>query len=299
MKEVAFYIMNSKGYYVLKNFINKFGCKCITYIVSSEDKNIQKDFFDEIKLLAEKEKLKFFHRSESEKIALIENYFDGYKFAIGWRWLIENEKNLIVFHDSLLPKYRGFSPLVNCLINGEKVVGVTALFASPEYDKGDIISQKSLNIEYPIKIIEAIQKIEPLYFDLVDEIYSKIQNNCELIGSKQDESLSTYSIWLEKDDYFIDWSWSAEKIKRFVDATGYPYDNAKAYLNGKIIKIIDVEVEKNIVVENRERHIGKVIFIKEKTPIVVCGDGLVVLKDFRDEYNNKITINFRSKFKGK
>ncbi len=295
MNKIAFYIMNSKGYYVLKNFIEKFGTSSIDYIVSSEDKNIQKDFFDEIKSVAQKENIKFFSRFDD--FVNIEKSFLGYKFAIGWRWLIKDEKNLIVFHDSLLPKYRGFAPLVNCLVNNEKTGGVTALFASSEYDKGDIIAQKSFKISYPIKINEAIEKIEPLYFELVDEIYSKIQNDYALKATKQDEGAATYSLWLDSEDYFIDWSWSAKKIKRFVDAVSYPYDNAKANLNGEIIKFIDVEIVEDVLVEHRDRHIGKVIFIKDGIPIVVCSDGLIGLKEIRDKDDNEMFINFRSRFK--
>ncbi len=295
MNKIAFYIMNSKGFYVLKNFIDKFGSSSVVYVVSSEDKNIQKDFFDEIKELSQKEKIKFFSRFED--VALIEKNFSGYKFAIGWRWLIKDEKNLIVFHDSLLPKYRGFAPLVNCLINNEKWGGVTALFASSEYDKGDIIAQRIFEINCPININEAIQKTEPLYFELVDEIFTNIQNKNELKAIKQDESKASYSLWLDSEDYFIDWSWSADKVKRFVDATGYPYDNAKAYINGEIVKFIDVEIVTDVVVEHRERHIGKVIFIKNGEPVVVCSDGLIGLKEIRDENDNEIFINFRSRFK--
>jgi methionyl-tRNA formyltransferase len=295
MNEIAFYIMNSKGYFVLKNFINKFGDYNISYVVSSEDKNIQKDFFDEIKELAKNKKIRFFNRFEN--IAPTEKEFSGYKFAIGWRWLIKDERNLIVFHDSLLPKYRGFAPLVNCLVNNEKMGGVTALFATHEYDKGDIIAQKNFEINYPMKISDAIDKIEPLYFELVDEIYSKIQNDYELKAIKQDENQATYSLWLDSEDYFIDWAWSAEKIKRFVESVGYPYGNAKAYLNGEIIKFLDVEIAEDVVVENRERHVGKVIFIKDGMPIVVCVDGLIGLKDIRDKDNKEMFINFRSRFK--
>ena len=175
--------------------------------------------------------------------------------------------------------------------------GVTALFASSEYDKGDIIAQKSFEINYPIKISEAIDKIEPLYFELVDEIFTQIQNGEQLNATKQDESKANYSLWLDSEDYFIDWSWSAEKIKRFVDAVGYPYDNAKTYLNGEIVKFIDVEIVEDVVVEHRERHIGKVIFIKEGTPIVVCTDGLIGLRDIFDQNDNEMFINFRSRFK--
>lgn len=171
------------------------------------------------------------------------------------------------------------------------------MFASSEYDKGDIISQKSFEINYPIKISEAIDKIEPLYFELVDEIFTKIKSCEELNATKQDENKATYSLWLDNEDYFIDWSWSADKIKRFVDAVGYPYDNAKAYLNSEVVKFIDVEIVQDVVVENRERHIGKVIFINNFVPVIVCNDGLIGLIDIRDENNNEMFINFRSRFK--
>ena len=294
MSKIAFYIMNSKGFYVLKKFIEKFGSENIEYIVSSEDKNLKKDYFKEIKELANLNKISFFNRFDN--FFEIEKSFCSYKFAIGWRWIIANSSNLIVFHDSLLPKYRGFAPLVNTLINGDNKGGVTALFASDEYDKGDIIAQKSFEIKYPIKIESAIKQIEPLYFELVDEIYNQIKDNNKLQAQKQDEDSATYSLWLDNEDYFIDWSWSADKIKRFVDAVGYPYDNAKAHLNGKIVKFVDVEIAGDVKIENRKRHIGKVIFIKDGYPIIVCKKGLLKLIDIRDEKNNKLMINFRSKF---
>ncbi len=171
------------------------------------------------------------------------------------------------------------------------------MFASSEYDKGDIIAQKSFKISYPIKINEIINKIEPLYMELVNMIFIQIQNGEQLKAKKQNESKTTYSLWLDSEDYFIDWSWSAGKIKRFVDAVGYPYDNAKAYLNDEFVKFVDVEIVEDVVVEHRERHVGKVIFIKDKMPIIVCSEGLIGLKDIRDKNNNEVFINFRSRFK--
>ena len=86
-----------------------------------------------------------------------------YQLAIGWRWLISGTENLIVLHDSLLPKYRGFAPLVNSLINGEQEIGVTAIWAGPEFDAGEIIFQEKAGICYPIKIQEAIEIVSGLY----------------------------------------------------------------------------------------------------------------------------------------
>jgi len=48
-KKIAFYLMNEKGFYVLKNFVEEFGSYNIEYIVSNQDKNLKKDYFDEIK----------------------------------------------------------------------------------------------------------------------------------------------------------------------------------------------------------------------------------------------------------
>jgi len=295
MYKVAFYAMNSKGYFVLKKFIEKFNSDSIVYIISCEDMNIKNDYYKKIQALAKKSKIKFFNRHENIKD--IESSFNGYKFAIGWRWIIKNDTNLIVFHDSILPKYRGFSPLVNSLINYEEMIGVSALLANKEYDKGDIVSQKSLEISYPIKIEEVINKIQPLYFYLVNEVYQKIEQGISLQINKQNEDNATYSIWLDKKDYFIDWkNWSANKIKRFVDAVGYPYDGAKVYLDGKIINFIDINVMNDVVIENRARHIGKVIFIKNGFPVVVCQKGLIQLVDIRDDKNNPIALNLRSRF---
>ena len=294
MDKVAFYIMNANGYYTVKCFIEKFGVDSIAYIVSSEDIAIKEDFFEEIRILAEKSKIKFYNRiediSESGKLPRV------YKFTIGWRWLIKNENNLIVFHDSLLPKYRGFAPLVNSLINGERRVGVTALLASGEYDKGDIIAQKHLDVKYPIKISEARNQIQPLYFYLVSKVFIKIKKNIVLKANKQDENEATYSPWLDSEDYYIDWSWSAQKIKRFVDAVGYPYDGAKAFLDGKIVNFVDVNIESDVIIENRNRHVGKVIFIKNDLPVVVCQKGLIQLVDIKDNKNNRIHPRFRSRF---
>ena len=297
-KKIAFYVMNEKGFYTLKKFIKQFSSVNIEYIVSSVDKNVKKDYYDEIKELCRRYKISFIDRSSD--YLKEEKLFSGYKFAIGWRWIIENDANLIVFHDSLLPKYRGFAPLVNALVSNENEIGVTALFASNEYDKGDIIMKKRMNVAYPIKINEAIKQIRPLYYELVKDIYKFILNAKSIPRQKQDESKSTYSLWLDENDYFIDWkNWSAKKIRRFIDATGYPYDNAKAYLNTKIVYFVDVNIIEDVNIEERERHIGKVIFIKKGIPVVVCRKGLLQLLDIRESNNKRLAINFRNRFEGR
>ena len=171
------------------------------------------------------------------------------------------------------------------------------MFADCKYDRGDVIAQKSTDFTYPIKIEDAIRQIEPLYFELVDEIYTRVLAGEPLTGYKQDDNQATYSLWLDHEDYFIDWAWTSEKIKRFVDAVGYPYDGAKSRLNNEVVIFKEVDVQDDVVVEHRERHIGKVIFIEQGAPVVVCSQGLLVLKEITDANGNKLQINFRSRFK--
>lgn len=292
--EIAFYLMTEKGYETLNYFIGKFGPTSIKYIVGSEDKKIKKDYFNEIKVVSEENNIKFYNRTTFDNE--IENKFEGYKFSISWRWIIKNDKNLIVFHDSLLPKYRGFAPLVNSLVNGEKEIGVTALFATDEYDKGKIIEQKSIQINYPISIENAISLINPLFYTILESIYTKLQNKVKLKSYIQNEQEATYSCWLNSSDYFINWHWETEKIQRFVDAVGFPYDGAKTKFDNKIITVLNTYREKNINIEDRERHIGKIIFFKNNRPTVICKDGLLSIGKMIALDGKEVHINFRTKF---
>jgi methionyl-tRNA formyltransferase len=294
MNKVAFYVMNSKGYYILEKFIKQFGKESVEYVVSNTDKHVRNDFFEEIRTLAGHYAIPFYQKNDDYKNH--ETVFEGYRFAIGWRWIIEKTDRLIIFHDSLLPKYRGFAPLVNALINKEPKIGVTALFATNEYDKGDILAQESIRITYPITIEEAIAKIQPLYYKLICNIYLKIKERNILNSTKQNEELASYSLWLDDKDYFVDWSWSADKIKRFIDAVGYPFDGAKAYLNNNIVILANACVLSDVYVEHRERHIGKIIFFDGKAPVVVCKEGLLEINDIRNIEDKKIKVSFRSRF---
>jgi methionyl-tRNA formyltransferase len=295
MFKFGFYILGLKGYRSLLEFINTFGAEKVGFVVSSKDLGVKNDFYEEIQMLCKENTIDFYERTKAKNF-LCREVINA--FAIGWRWIISDCQNLIVFHDSLLPKYRGFAPLVNALINGENRVGVTALRASENYDTGSIISQEYLEVVYPIKIGVIIDRITDLYVRLLLDICSKILNGNELALKEQDELCATYSPWRNALDYYIDWQQSSSSIARFVDALGDPYDGAKTIIDSQIIKINEVEVVDDVIVENRRSHIGKVLFMCNKYPIVICGSGLLKIIDFSDEKNNSLVgkMPFRTRF---
>ncbi|MFN5627741.1 MAG: methionyl-tRNA formyltransferase [Bacteroidota bacterium] len=286
---IRLYTLGYKGFYAL-SALNNNQRKFVSEVVIAKDKSVQKDYFNETKDFCQQNNILFYERGKEE-------FSDAeYSIAIGWRWLINDNKKLLVFHDSLLPKYRGFNPLVTALIKGDLEIGLTALMASEEYDRGPIIAQKKIKIAYPIKINEAIERISELYAQLLIELIEKIDKNIiSEISQKEEEA--TYSLWRDEEDYFINWNDSAQNIKRFIDSVGFPYNGAKTMVETIAVRIFDASAEEDVFIENRSP--GKVIFKRENNFIITCGKGLLSVRDFYDDFGNRIDFSnkFRLRFK--
>jgi len=270
---VGLYLLGEKGFVVLCELLKSFNSQNISFICIGTDKNIAIDYFEEIKKLCIEKRIDWFRRQD------ILNIKADYTFAVGWRWIINDSENLIVLHDSLLPKYRGFAPLVNMLINGEERIGVTALMASSEYDCGKIINQKSIEISYPITIQQAIEIISPLYAEVVCLICRNLKESIVLNAFVQDESLATYSLWRDESDYDIDWNLTSEQIIRFINAVSYPYAGASTYYKNNKIRIMSATKIDNVYVIDRKQHVGKCIFKRKNKLVIICGEGLVQLNE--------------------
>jgi methionyl-tRNA formyltransferase len=283
------FLQGLKGLEALKGFYSILGASQLVVVIGA-DKKIDNDYSIEIEAYCKKNRISVVSKNEdpSEMIFTI---------AVGWQRIINDvpNKKIIVFHDSILPRYRGFNPLVTALINGDKELGVSAILAETTYDTGPVLAQKTIAITYPLKISTAIIKIAEVYKMLSVEIASLlIKNNLNYVA--QDMAQATYSLWRDEQDYFIDFEWSSERIKRHVDAVGSPYQGAQAYLNGEKVFIDEVEVATDVNIENRTP--GKIIFLQESTPTVVCGEGLLKILLMRDSYGKSLKISrFRSRFK--
>jgi len=289
---LTLYLLNKKGYKVLTALTNsKIYLNSIDLVVGARDKGNEEDYFDEIRVLCNNYNIKYIERSQNLTIQ------SELSLAIGWRWLIKNQKNLIVLHDSFLPKYRGFSPTVNMLINGESYLGASAIWANDKMDEGDIIFQKKVGITYPLKIQKAIELIASLYVDIVLNIMNAILEKNVLPSLPQMKNDATYSIWRNEDDYYIDWAKEAAEIVRFVDAVGYPYGGAKSKTEeGEIIRIRECEVVHDIISEIPAP--GKLLMYDEEYPIILCGKKAVKLLIIEDLNDNPFVFKkFRTRLK--
>lgn len=292
MNSFVLFLMGKKGLSCLEAILS-ITENNLKKAVFATDKSVENDYSDDIISLCKLHNIPFSNKNEFDYNELKDvDYF----IAISWRWLINDESNkLIVLHDSILPKYRGFNPLVSALINGENEIGVTAIFANKEFDRGDIIDSKKTSINYPIKIEDAINKISICYQELLVEVIKKIQHKTIQSIPQNDEEAS-YSLWRDEEDYFIDWNLDSNTIERTINALGFPYNGAKTIMENQTIILSEAKAIEDINIVNRTP--GKVIFMEEGNPIIVCGKGLLKINEMKSLDSKVIQLSkFRTRLK--
>lgn len=294
--------MTAKGLATLAHLVTNLPKATIAAVVVGKDAAVQNDYAQEIADLAQAHNIPVFPRQDSQGLlaALANNGDTYFRMAISWRWLLPTADALgplVVLHDSPLPRYRGFAPLVNMLINGEPEIGVTSLFAGEDYDVGPIIAQAVTPITYPITIASAILTLEPLYAQVALQTVEKLLEHPDYPGSPQVEAQATYSLWRDEADYRLDWTLDAHTLARTVDALGYPYNGAQCLCNDSPAIVLAATPLPDVTIENRTP--GKVLFVKAGLPIVVCGKGLLRIDQLvaTDTVQSLLPLQkFRSRF---
>lgn len=126
---------------------------------------------------------------------------------------ILNEKFLSIapcinVHPSLLPKYRGATPIQSALLSGDKVTGVSIMKVVRAVDAGDVIAQKQIEIEDEDDYISLQDKLADVGGDLLVEVLDLFEKGqVQAVG--QDESKATFCRKLEKGDGLLDFNKSA------------------------------------------------------------------------------------------
>lgn len=296
MPRIVLYLLGRKGYEVLTAANLGGHLDMVDLVVVGRDTNVHEDFSDKVIDYCRKYGFDYCERNQApQNINQPEIYT---AIAAGWKWLIrEPYRQIIVFHDSLLPKYRGFNPLVTALLNYDSQIGVTAIIANRDYDCGDVVESKAIRVQYPIKISEAIDKISKSYFELAQAVLNKFRDVDVLCGYPQDEGEASYSVWRDDEDYQIDWTHTAEFIAHFVNSVSFPYKGASALYGDKRIRILEATAVPDIYIVNRD--VGKMIFLIDSKPIVICGAGLLRIEIAVDEQGNSVLPfeSFRTRLK--
>jgi methionyl-tRNA formyltransferase len=188
---------------------------------------------------------------------------------------------VINVHASLLPKYRGASPIQTAILNGDEKTGVTIMLLDEQMDHGPILAQKKVKIlpydDFAVLHDKLAGMGAKLLIETIpDYLSGKIQ------GKKQKDSDATYCKLIKKEDGKIDWHKSAIEIERQVRAFN-PWPGAFTNWEGKTLKIFKSEV----IEEKGPYVIGEVFKYKEGLA-VNCGQGALEIINLQLEGKNKV-----------
>ena len=114
-------------------------------------------------------------------------------------------------HASLLPEYRGSAPINWCIINGEKIAGVTTMLTDVGMDTGDMLLRRETEIGDMETAGELTQRLSEIGAQLLIDTLREYPNG-SIVPQKQDESRASYQPMLNREMARIDWRRSASEI---------------------------------------------------------------------------------------
>lgn len=158
-------------------------------------------------------------------------------------------------HPSLLPKYRGPSPIQSAILNGDREIGVTIILMDAKVDHGPILAQKKTIIGENETAIDLSDRLAVLGAGLlIDVIPDWISGKTRL--RRQDEKRATYTKILTREDGEINWKKPAKEIEGQIRAFN-PWPGTYAFHKGKRLKILKARLEKNKLIIEEVQLEGK------------------------------------------
>lgn len=190
----------------------------------------------------------------------------------------------INIHASLLPKYRGASPMQQALLNGDNISGVTIMSMDKGLDTGDILHTKEFNIkDYNLPMLhdELSAVGSELIIEVLDNIEFFYKNR-----RKQNHSIATHCSKILKSDGLIDWEMSAKDINNKVRAFT-PVVNVFTFLNNNRIII----TESNFLEKNADARVGEIVKIDNKGIYVSCKSGQFVITKLKVSGKKEMNVD--------
>lgn len=176
-------------------------------------------------------------------------------------------------HGSLLPKYRGASPIQQAIINGEEETGVTVMRTVYELDAGDILLSRKIQIDKLETAETLFEKVAQLGGEaIVDAIKLIESGKYEFIPQNHEQA--TFTKIIKKEDGQIDFNKNAEQVRNHVRGM-YSWPIAFFKYKDEIIKVHESEV----VHHDSKELPGTIVFSDRKNGLVVkCGEDAIRLK---------------------
>lgn len=192
----------------------------------------------------------------------------------------------INIHPSLLPAYRGATPVQTALLDGLKETGISILFTVKELDAGNIILQKHEKIFPNENAGELMSRLFKLSGPLVLEAIEKLKDP-QFVGEKQDTSKVTLCKKIKKEDGHVQWNSDKQTIVNRYRAF-HPWPASYTFFDSKRIILSKIEIAEDAVSQSKEA--GMFFFKKETHSLyVACADGYLKVSSLKPEGSRELS----------
>lgn len=175
-------------------------------------------------------------------------------------------------HTSLLPKYRGSSPVQWAIINGETITGVTIMQTDIGMDTGDIILTQKVVIDDDETAGELLDRLSDVGAKLLIKTLDNIENGTAT-RTPQNHNESTHFPMLKKEDGRIDWTKSATEINNKIRGLN-PWPICHFELDNEIIRVYKAKVTD---MTTTKAKVGEVVIADKNALAIQCGTGTIEL----------------------
>ena len=229
-----------------------------------------------------------------ESKSLIMDYHPDYLFVFGWSQLLKLDVLSIAkygtlgLHPAPLPLYRGRHPVIWSLALGFTKSAVTILFLNEGVDSGDIIDQRYFTLDWEDDANSILNKVRELTNEMLIELVPLLMHG-KVDGRPQDHRQATYLRKRSKEDGWINWNDSTEKIYNLIRSLSYPYIGSSTFLNGSELIIWKTNPPNRNSFKVKGTP-GRIIKHTNNSFCVNTKDGFIEILEWEWKTNNKESI---------
>lgn len=196
----------------------------------------------------------------------------------------------INIHASLLPRWRGASPIQHAIWMGDKQTGVTLMQMDEGLDTGAMIDKQPVAIKPETTASSLHDELSSLGSAMIIEAVTKLARDGEIPATPQDNTVATYAKLLRKEDGFVDWNKTSVEIERQIRSLN-PWPGVSTQANGQRFKILAAVNHSGALVD------GDVGTILNRDGDIACGNG-TILKLEKIQPPNAKPMDFASALNG-
>lgn len=181
-------------------------------------------------------------------------------------------------HGSLLPEYRGASPIQRAVIDGKKITGVTTMYMDKGLDTGDMLLKHEYEIGENTNTGKVFDDLAKIGAQLLLETLEGLERGT-ITPEKQDDSKATYAEKIFKEECAVSFDETSETVHNKIRGL-FPFPGAFCYHCGKMLKLCESRIYKYSSPEGKS---GEVVGLSKDGILVKCREGAVFITKVKPE----------------